>query len=559
MLNKGAAKQLLGQLPLTAEAYWRFIQKGKPLNKRFSLHQLESQLPIWCKQAEAAKSLYKHVTPKSIILFGTLRYWIGHTTLLSITLAGMNHQITYIYLPYSNWQKRINSFDLRRQNIYTKNVFKATKPVITPISLIDLINDKQINTTTEKLPLALEEAIQRISLYDTQYTLQIEDVDQNNPKTESGALYQLRIERNTQAAQTMLNWLTKSHQESRPDLIILPNGSILEMGAIYQVAKYLQIPVVTYEFGEQSERIWFAQNAEVMQQNTNALWSAQKDNPFTNEQWSQIKDLYASRQNASLWKNFARLWQDTPSIGGEKIRETLNLDKRPVVLLAANVIGDSLTLGRQIFSSNMTEWLQKTIHWFKERDDVQLIIRVHPGERYTKGPSVADIIRPEINNNATHIHLIEADSPINTYDLIEISDLGLVYTTTVGMEMAMSGVPVVVSGNTHYRNKGFTLDPDSWDNYFNHINKALINPQSYVLTKSQIEDAWHYAYLFFFEFPLPFPWHLANYWNELEKWPIERVLSPEGNALFGKTFLYLTGEKRDWSLQINAQVQQSVN
>ena len=30
--------------------------------------------------------------------------------------------------------------------------------------------------------------------------------------------------------------------------------------------------------------------------------------------------------------------------------------------------------------------------------------------------------------------------------LVEIAELGLVYTTTVGMEMAMSGVPVIVSG-----------------------------------------------------------------------------------------------------------------
>ncbi len=38
------------------------------------------------------------------------------------------------------------------------------------------------------------------------------------------------------------------------------------------------------------------------------------------------------------------LWQEQPSQGGEQIRKTLQLDQRPVVLLAANVIGDSLTL-----------------------------------------------------------------------------------------------------------------------------------------------------------------------------------------------------------------------
>ena len=45
-----------------------------------------------------------------------------------------------------------------------------------------------------------------------------------------------------------------------------------------------------------------------------------------------------------------------------------------------------------------------------------------------------------------------------------------------------------------------------------------------------------YAYHFFFEYPRPFPWHLLHFWNELESWPIARVLSAEGLAQFGRTF-----------------------
>ena len=44
-----------------------------------------------------------------------------------------------------------------------------------------------------------------------------------------------------------------------------------------------------------------------------------------------------------------------------------------------------------------------------------------------------------------HIRLIGPKEKVNTYDLVEVADLGLVYTTTVGMEMAMNGVPVIVS------------------------------------------------------------------------------------------------------------------
>jgi lipid A disaccharide synthetase len=60
-----------------------------------------------------------------------------------------------------------------------------------------------------------------------------------------------------------------------------------------------------------------------------------------------------------------------------------------------------------------------------------------------------------------NIRLLPANANVNTYDLVQAADAGLVFTTTVGMEMAMSGLPVIVAGQTHYRGKGFTLDADS--------------------------------------------------------------------------------------------------
>jgi capsule polysaccharide export protein KpsC/LpsZ len=75
-----------------------------------------------------------------------------------------------------------------------------------------------------------------------------------------------------------------------------------------------------------------------------------------------------------------------------------------------------------------------------------------------------------------HIRLIGPKDKMNTYDLVEVADLGLVYTTTVGMEMAMFGVPVIVSGATHYRGRGFTYDPDSWVSYFKLLGQILAKP-----------------------------------------------------------------------------------
>ncbi len=550
MKGKRAIKQFLGELPFTAEVYWLIRQSAKPARRNISLQKLEKSLPTLLSQVQSARlSAEKDgllAKPcRRILVFATLRYWIEHATILSLALAGHGHQVTLAYLPYVNWRKPVNRFDLRRQDIYLRSVLEKTQPFIQVLPLLDTKSNLALSEN-------LLDEIKEVTRRDIQYTLQIEEFDHlmdtmNANHKDVSHLHDLRLRRNQAAAEALSTWILNQKAGRRPEIIITPNGSILEMGAIYQTARYLDIPITTYEFGEQRGRIWFAQNGEVMQQDTSEMWRQLRNRPLTPSQWEQIQELYSSRQNASLWKNFARLWQEQPSQGGEQIRKTLQLDQRPVVLLAANVIGDSLTLGRQVFSKNMTDWLQQSTNFFAQREDVQLIIRIHPGERYTTGPSVAQIVRQTLPKIPAHIHLVEALDSINTYDLIEAADLGLVYTTTVGMEMAMSGVPVVVAGKTHYRDKGFTIDPGSWQEYFQNLDDKLSENCHTMLSREQVELAWQYAYFFFFEYPSPFPWHLKDSWKTLETWSIERVLSPEGQAEFGKTFQYLAGEPRQWS------------
>lgn len=530
MISKTTAKRFLGEIPLTAETYWYLRQAGRPIRTGYSLRNLQEGLPEWT--AQAADAARRAPRGKDILIFATLHYWISHAALLGLALGGMGHRVNLGFLPFNRWQDPVNRFDVRRQNLYSLNVLKLAAPMARPVSFLDLEQKKP------KLPKTLHTAVEQLAVRDTQYTLQIEEISKESE------LYQLRYERNLMAAQAAFSWL-RNHQ---PDLVIVPNGSIQEFGSVYQVARYLEIPTVTYEFGEQRGRLWLAQNSEVMRQQTDELWQARGGKPISEEQRRRVRDLYSARRQANLWGNFARRWQGVPNAGGEAVRAALDLDQRPIVLLATNVIGDSLTLGRQVFSDSMTEWLVRTVHYFAGQSAAQLVVRIHPGEQITKGPSVAAVVERALPGGITdHIHLVAADAPVNTYDLIEIASMGLVYTTTAGLEMAMSGLPVIAIGQTHYRGRGFTLDPDSWETYFELLGEVIASPEKYLLSQPQVDSAWEYAYRFFFEYPFPFPWHLLHLWEDVREWPVGRVLGEEGLAQFGPTLRGLAGEGIDWS------------
>jgi hypothetical protein len=528
--TKEFIKNVLGEVPLTAELYWLIRNRSKGIRSRFSLTDLEKNIPEIVKCLNENPIVDK--PKKKVFVFATLHYWISHAALISSALAGMGYDVSLGYLPYHDWQNPINRFDLRRQNLYAQNILKKLNPYVKAFSFLN------VYAGYKTLPPDLAQQAERISRFDTQYTLQVETVDTDDP------VYRMRVERNEDIARNALAWLSAN----KPDVVIVPNGTIQEFAVVYEVARYLDIPVTSYEFGDQRQRVWIAQNSKVMNQETDALWEAYREKPLDRAELRKIHELFEARRKASIWKNFSRLWQRAPAKGVAEARKELGLDdERPVVLLATNVLGDSLTLGREVFTHTMEEWIVRTLQYFVGKPNAQLVIRVHPGEMLTHGQSMVDVIQHVLPDLPEHIHLIKPDDATNTYDLIAAADLGLVYTTTVGLEMAMSGVPVIVVGNTHYSGKGFTIDPQSWVKYYKLIGSILQDPDGYRLTDKEIELAWAYAYRFFFDFPRPIPWHLVRMWEDYEQNPLSKVLSREGRKEFEMTFRYLAGEPLDWA------------
>ncbi len=528
-------KTALGALPFTAELDWALLHKDGKLNSRFRLAVLETQTTRLLE--DMAPHAGVPFTGRKVFFFASWHYWIVHTALCGLVLRGLGHNVTLGYLPYSDYDQPVNRFDLRLQGLYARNILKKLQPYLKTVPFLDpSAGSGRSLKPAPGLPEALSRAVERVTAFDTQYTLQREDVN----GTES--IYHLRAKRNQDAARLALAYFEKN----RPDVVVVPNGMIQEYAAVYETARFLGIPAVTYEFGEHNQRTWLGQDRLVIHHSMDELWAARKDRKLNIEQRKWLENFLAGRQGLTAGDDFAHLWQKADRSGGAKIRVSLGLDDRPIVLLPTNVLGDSATLGLTIFSRSMTEWLQRVIRFLADRPEVQVVVRIHPAETWTVGPSVAEIIRAVLPELPSHIHLVGATEKVNTYDLMEIADLALVYTTTAGLEMATRGIPVLVSGRAHYRKKGFTLDADSWEEYFAKLDGALKDLPACRLTPAQVEQAWNYAYCFFKEYPRPFPWHLEKIGPDLEKTPLSYIFSAEGRAEYEATFQQMAGAVITW-------------
>ncbi|HID83838.1 MAG TPA: hypothetical protein EYH28_04600 [Anaerolineaceae bacterium] len=521
---KAHLKAWLGRVPGLAEADWYLRGRRTPPVHRY-LRLAAPYLAHWGAWAEVAASARR--PGRKVALFAGLPWWVMHLAVMGLGLAAQGQRVTLGYLPHRDWWQPASWWVWRKWDVQMRAVLRPAARLLRPVSLL--------RVSPASLPAAWEGFLRRLSAYDVEYTRQREGVAEEDP------LYPLRLARNRFAARVLRRWLMRE----RPEVLIVPNGAILEFGVAYEMGQRLGIPVVTYEFEYQRERVWLSQKRPVMDLDTDDLWAAVRSRPLSSTQVRQLEEMMTARRGGRTWGVHARAWQNVAQAGANEARRTLGLDDRPVVLLATNVFGDSVTIGRQVFSQGMSDWLSETLRFFASRPQVQLVVRVHPGESLLApgGTSMLEVVRRALPDLPAHIKVVPPEARVNSYDIAALAQAGLVYTTTLGMEMAMDGLPVIVAGQVHYRGRGFTYDPTSWEEYFTLLQKMVGAPEDLRPKPEQVELARRYAYHFFFTYPRPYPWHILFFGEDLDHWPLDRALShPE----FAETLENFAGAPMDW-------------
>ena len=110
----------------------------------------------------------------------------------------------------------------------------------------------------------------------------------------------------------------------------------------------------------------------------------------------------------------------------------------------------------------------------------------------------------KLPNNVT---IIQPEDNINSFSVIEMSDIGIVNTSTVGLEFAIEAKPILLISETNYRNKGFTFDIKDETDYFQTLDSQLKN---IYLKEDQVVLAKKYFFIMMFLYQKKIPVHYVN-------------------------------------------------
>lgn len=493
-------------------------------------------LPDWLEELKTNESEVCKFPRNRVLVFSTLPYWINYSMALSVVLMGRNVDVDFAWLVhpkilddnstlgYGHWQRA-----------YTANRSRFMHPKLRVYNLDDI--------TPEPVTGEMEEIARKQTLMDASYLLKTEQIQiDTDPLVRS--TFELRRKQNLKSVSRVAALINKNHY----DRVIVPNGVSLDFGAVYSYLSSRGIPVSSIEMWDINGRVVVSNDTPVVQINTENLWLKDEPHSLSESTHARVQKVVETRQEPAS-KDLTIMYQCAKLESSDQIRSQLGLDSdKPVVLICPNVPFDSIFyVERKKNFLSMREWLVKTVEYLGKRTDCQVIVRSHPAEvHYDVTETTKSLINDIYPILPAHIRVIPPRAPINTYSIMRIADMGIVYASTTGLEMAMRGIPVVCGiSNQHYNRKGFTIDPETPEEYFIQIDNILSDPAKYHLTKRSVELAWSYADVYFNQWPLSFPWHVTTLEDNLKEWTISRMLSPEGDDKYGVVFDILSQPNKE--------------
>ncbi len=288
--------------------------------------------------------------------------------------------------------------------------------------------------------------------------------------------------------------LRSALDEQRPDVVILLSGLFLFEGIAWALCRERGIDVVTYERAFLQETLVFHRGAPAGFYDFSDDW-VRCQRPLEASEEEELLTYLARRREGQAFDQFWKFEE----------QEVAASEGRLAVLFT-NLTWDTAVIGRDAAFDGIRTWIDAVVQAFAARPGHRLIIRVHPSERHLPGKrtrdSLEDYLRERFSELPTNVTVIGANDMTSSYPIMDAADVGLVYTSTTGMELALSGTPVIVAGETHYRGKGFTLDVADEVDFLSTLDAVLADPASFV---PDVQRAREYAHFFFYRAPIAAP------------------------------------------------------
>lgn len=268
---------------------------------------------------------------------------------------------------------------------------------------------------------------------------------------------------------------------AQADWLLLPGGVFGVSGLYLRAAKLLRLQFTTYDSGP--GRFFAAHDG---------IAAHSSDLPVAHGLLSQElrgnpKRLATIRTIVDETVNDRQELRDPFKF--QAVAPTGRTDFASDMLVCLNYRADTAALFRTRAFPNIREWVMAVLDYAERRGNLRVNIRPHPVTRQPHVRSTDQLGEAVLARDpeGRYSRWISADAPVSSYDLLNTTRVVLPFTSTVGIEAALLGKPVILGSRAYYESLGFVHAAANATAYFELIDQALNNEKP--VTDSQREQA----------------------------------------------------------------------
>ena len=225
------------------------------------------------------------------------------------------------------------------------------------------------------------------------------------------------------------------------DRLVVFNAGLIEYGAAFYAARAAGVTVIEWEQSAHSRGSYVLSiNRPHGAFDLRHIWESDEPHVLTDARRQRVRDWMVSKDPQSCLEPVPR-GLHVPGDAARALLHDLGLDPdRPTAALFPNLTWDTAALDRDRAFASVADWALQTAVYFADHPELQLVVRSHPAETMRSEEFVGEVLRRRWPVLPANIRIVESENPLSSYRLLDAIQVGLDYTGTLGIEMAMFGI-----------------------------------------------------------------------------------------------------------------------